>query len=214
MTEEEAKAWLRDYLDVSRETFAQLDALRSLVTIENENQNLVGSATIDSFWSRHIVDSAQLLRFVPERSNAQQQCWVDLGTGAGFPGMVIAILWPGQVTLVEMRRARAAFLSTAVNTLGLKNAAVRAQKTEAIPSMRADFISARAYAPLTRLFQSAQHLSNRQTQWLLPKGKSAKDELETIKTTWSGTFHVEQSITDPDAAILLAKGVQRKKAGK
>ena len=106
MTEEEAKQWLRLNLDVPRETFERLEAFAALVREESQRQNLIAASTLDHIWARHIVDSAQLLRFDPD----PERPWLDLGSGPGFPGLIVAALRPGKVVLVEERKLRCEFL--------------------------------------------------------------------------------------------------------
>ena len=113
MDEAEARAWVERECNVSRETMARLDAFADLLRAENERQNLVSRGTLDQLWLRHIADSAQLLRFAPAGAS-----WVDLGTGAGFPGLIVAALHDGPVTLVEESRLRVEFLRTRPPMLG------------------------------------------------------------------------------------------------
>ena len=109
MDEAAARAWVEREFDVPRETMARLDAFARLLREENERQNLVSRASLDRLWQRHIADSAQLLGFAPSPGAS----WLDLGTGAGFPGLIVAALHRGPVTLVEERRLRADFLRRA-----------------------------------------------------------------------------------------------------
>lgn len=210
MTEEEAKAWLTDVLDVSRETLDKLDALRALVIEASKTQNLISAASIDTFWVRHIVDSAQLLLHSPSSADS----WLDLGTGAGFPGLVIAMLVDTPIHLVEERRKRHEFLSDATVALGLENVTVHGCRVEALHLGTVGVISARAFAPLPKLLTLGERFSRNGTVWLLPKGKSAKEELASIGNAWQGVFHVEQSITDPDSAIIVARGIRARAKSK
>lgn len=208
MTEDEAKAFLAETLSVSREAFDQLDAFRAMVVEENVRQNLVSAGSIDAFWARHIVDSAQLL------SHAGKGRWLDLGTGAGFPGMVIAILRADPITFVESRRRRIDFLAEAAAKLGLGQVTMQGSRLELMDSAPFGVISARAFAPLPKLLDLAHRFSTNETIWLLPKGKSAREELETVRSSWQGVFHVKQSVTDAAAAIIVASSVQRRKSGR
>ena len=203
MDEPEARSWLSEVLHVSRETLARLDALGSLLRAENERQNLVSAATLGRFWSRHVVDSAQLLRF------GGAGPWLDLGTGAGFPGLVVAALREGPMTLTESRRLRADFLRRAAALLGVEPEIVHAP-VERIPSRPFAVISARAFAPLPRLLALAHRFSTEKTIWLLPKGRGAKSELEAARGAWQGDFRLEPSLTDADAQIIVATGVRRR----
>lgn len=205
MTEEEAQAWLRAEYDVSRETWQQLELFVALLRSEMQQQNLISRASADSLWSRHIVDSAQLLRYAPPPGTGK--IWLDLGTGAGFPGIIIALLSPYQVQMVESRKRRSEFLNHVVDQTGIgDHATLFADRLENIESFPADVISARAFAPLDRLIPLSHRFSTENTVWLLPKGKNAVRELKGLSPKRQKMFHVEHSLTDPDAGILVGKG--------
>jgi 16S rRNA (guanine527-N7)-methyltransferase len=204
MDETDARSWVEREYDVSRETMERLDGFAALLRQENEGQNLVSRASLDHLWLRHIADSAQLLRFAPSPTAN----WVDLGTGAGFPGLIVALLHKGPVTLVEERRLRADFLHRAAESLGVAVEIV-AGKAERLPRRPFDVISARAFAPLGRLLQLGTALSTAKSIWLLPKGRSAQTELEALDPSWQGDFRLEPSVTDPEARIIVAEGVHR-----
>ena len=206
MTEEEAQDWLRVTLNVSRETLDKLARYLALVLEGAEEQNLIARSTFDVFWTRHIVDSAQLL---PLAAEAGEGDWLDLGAGAGMPGIVVAILSGGPVHLVEERRGRVNFLNRVIEELDLPNAQVFGCKVQALRHAPAAVISARAFAPLPKLFDLAHSFSTQKTVWLLPKGRSARDELANAQHNWQGTFHVKPSLTDSEAAILVATGVRK-----
>jgi 16S rRNA (guanine527-N7)-methyltransferase len=204
MDEADARAWLAREYDVPRETMERLDSFAASLREENERQNLVSRASLDHLWLRHIADSAQLLRFAPSPSAT----WVDLGTGAGFPGLIVAVLHQGPVTLVEERRLRADFLHRAAESLGVAVEIITG-KAERIKRRPFDVISARAFAPLGRLLQLGTDLSTAKSVWLLPKGRSAQTELEALDPSWQGEFRLEPSVTDPEARIIVAEGVRR-----
>ncbi len=206
MTEDEAQTWLQVACDVSRETLARFDQFRQMVIAENDQQNLISAGTIPTFWVRHIVDSAQLLLSAPPVDGA----WLDLGSGAGFPGMIIGLMREAPITLVESRRKRAAFLADSATMLGLSHVNVVHQRLEVMPTQRFDVITARAFAPLLRLFDTASRFSTEKTVWLLPKGQGAREELESVGETWQGSFHVKQSVSDPAASIIVASQVKRR----
>ena len=191
--------------DVSRETFEKLEAYAALVRAENSRQNLVAASTLDELWQRHIVDSAQLVRFEP----AAGASWADVGSGAGVPGVVIACLVDGPVILIEPRRLRADFLHKLCESLQL-NATVAACKVERAEG-KYDVITARAVTSLARLLEISAHLSTRKTVWALPKGRSADRELVEARRTWQGEFHVEQSVTDADSKIVVATEVRARR---
>lgn len=207
MTEDEARSWIAAQWDVPRETWAKLERYIALLLAGMTHQNLIAESTRDQVWSRHIADSAQLLPFA---KNATDGPWIDLGSGAGLPGIVVAILSGRPVMLVESRRKRIDFLSEVTADLSLAHVSIFGGRVETVPSARAAIISARAYAPLPRLLDSAIHLSTEKTLWLLPKGRNAENELEAVRPTWQGAFHVERSVTDPESAIVVAHSVKRK----
>jgi 16S rRNA (guanine527-N7)-methyltransferase len=209
MDEAGARLWVEGVFNVPRETMAALDRFAELLRTENERQNLVSKGSLESLWVRHIADSAQLLRFVP----SPDASWVDLGSGAGFPGLVVAVLHGGPVTLVEQRRLRIDFLRRAAQSLGI-DAEIVAGKVEGMGKRTFDVISARAFAPLGRLLELGTALSTTNSVWLLPKGRNAARELEALDPSWQGSFRLEPSVTDPEAGIIVAEGVQRKARGK
>lgn len=187
---------------VSRETFDRLEAYHALLTAEAEHQNLVSRGTLDALWERHLIDSAQLARFEP-RVGAS---WVDIGSGAGLPGIVLACLVAGRVTLVEPRKLRADFLHRVVESLGL-HADVACAKAEQVRGSY-EVITARAVANLGNLLEISAHLSTRKSLWVLPKGRNAQAEVEDVRRAWQGRFHVEPSLTDADSGIVVATEVK------
>jgi len=191
--------------DVSRETFEKLETYAALLKAESRRQNLVSASTLEHLWVRHILDSAQLVRFEPHAGAS----WVDVGSGAGLPGIVIACLVDGPVTLVEPRRLRADFLHSVAESLHLK-VTVFAGKAERAGG-KYDVITARAVAHLAELLKISAHLSTRKSLWVLPKGRSAEAELAEAQQAWQGAFHVERSLTDPESRIVVGTGVKAKR---
>ena len=189
--------------DVSRETMEKLQAYEQMVAEESARQNLISRITLDDFWGRHVLDSAQLLRFASQEAN-----WADIGSGAGLPGIVIACLTNSPVLLIEPRRLRAEFLERVVERLGL-TATVHHGKAESATGQH-DVVTARAVAPLSKLIEISHHLSTGNGLFLFPKGKSAESELAEARRTWQGSFHVERSMTDPNSLIVLARDVRRR----
>ena len=204
MDEASARAWVQANFDVPRETMDRLDAFATLLSEENERQNLVSRTSLAEIWSRHIADSAQLLRFATD----PRATWVDLGSGAGFPGLVVAALRPGPVTLIEERRLRVEFLERAADLLAA-DVEIVPGKVERLKGRTFDVISARAFAPLDRLLALGTGLSTTKTLWLLPKGRNAETELAALDPSWQGDFRLEASVTDPAAQIIVAEGVRR-----
>jgi 16S rRNA (guanine527-N7)-methyltransferase len=202
MTEAEAKKWLTTSLGVSRETMESLEAFVAFLKRESASQNLIAASTIEDIWSRHIVDSAQLFTFM-DQSRAETK-WLDLGSGAGFPGLIIALLSDFEVTLVESRARRIEYLQRAVEMLDISGrVTVMGMPLERMKTAPFSVISARAFAPLPKLFELAARFSTNNTLWLLPKGRNAATEWSDVKTVWDGVFSVKQSITDADAGILV-----------
>jgi 16S rRNA (guanine527-N7)-methyltransferase len=201
MTEEEARGWAAARFD--DETIGRLNRLVEIVERESQQQNLVALSTLPSIWARHVVDSLQLIRYAPERGT-----WLDVGTGAGFPGLVVAAVEPErQVVLIEPRRLRAEYLRAAVRELKLSQVTVELAKVESV-SARAAVISARAVSRVGALIASAAHCAEKNCIWLLPKGRNAREEVAEARLKWHGVFHVEHSITDPDSSIVVISGVR------
>lgn len=200
MTEEEAKAWVRERYGVSRET--RVAAFVDLLRGEAAKQNLIAPSTLDHIWARHIVDSAQLLAHAPGDG-----VWLDIGSGAGLPGLVIALLRDAPVELVEPRKLRTDFLARAAAELDLDKVTIHTAKIERTGGAAA-VITARAVAQLADLFRIASHRSTSSTVWVLPKGRNAQSEVAEARRKWHGSFHVEPSITASDSLIVVAREVR------
>ncbi|MEY4159982.1 MAG: hypothetical protein RLZZ136_603 [Pseudomonadota bacterium] len=197
--EAQAKAWLAALPQADSMALDRLTRLVSLLMAENQLQNLVSVASLNAVWQRHIVDSAQLVSLAP---SALAGPWLDLGTGAGFPGLVVACLFPDSpVVMVESRARRIDWLQRVIDDLALPQAQVIGQRLEQVDTMKAAVISARAFAPLDKLLSLAARFSTPATVWLLPKGRSAQQELLDLGG-WQHMFHVEQSLTDPLGGII------------
>lgn len=191
---------------VSRETYDRLVTYVEHLKSEAERQNLISPSTMGNVWERHVLDSAQLARFAPSGAN-----WADIGSGAGLPGMVLAIILGGSFTLIEPRRLRAEFLKEAVERLGLsERVRVELAKVERVTGTFGA-ITARAVASLDTLLAKANHLSTSETVWILPKGRNAQSELAQAKLNWHCEARVEQSCTDPDSEILVLTKVGARK---
>ena len=210
-SEAEARDWLRTLPECDDAAMVRLEQLVAALGEENDRQNLVSADSLTTVWQRHIADSAQLLTHVPRETGSP---WLDLGSGAGFPGLVIAALRPElRVDLVESRPLRAEWLERMQIALGLEHVAVIGQRLELIETAPYCAISARAFAPLDRLLRLSARFSTDSTVWLLPKGRSAQQELQSLRG-WQHMFHVEQSLTDAEAGIIVGtlQGRKRKKA--
>ncbi|MEO6092699.1 MAG: 16S rRNA (guanine(527)-N(7))-methyltransferase RsmG [Novosphingobium sp.] len=204
--EDAARRWVEALPECDGRASQRLLLLIALLAEENSAQNLVSAASLRAVWQRHIADSAQLLLCAPPGSSP----WLDLGTGAGFPGLVVSILRPEiDVVLVESRKLRAAWLHRVIEAIGLSQVRVLNARLEDLPSFPAAVISARAFAPLNRTLNLSARFSTSETLWLLPKGRSASHELAEL-CEWCHMFHVEPSRTDPQAGIIIGRLVGRK----
>jgi 16S rRNA (guanine527-N7)-methyltransferase len=198
MTEEEARLWLLDRFGKDR--FEQVEALLAMVCEENERQNLISPASIATIWGRHAVDSAQLVEMAVEEG-----AWLDIGTGGGFPGMVVAILRDDPVVMVEPRKRRVEFLDETIDRIGLTNASVIGAKVEQV-EVTARTISARAVASIEKLLQASAHCATPETRWILPRGRIDPVELDQLRRSQRGKmFHVEHSLTNPESMIVIVE---------
>jgi 16S rRNA (guanine527-N7)-methyltransferase len=205
--EASARDWVAQECNVPRETLQKLDRLVEFLAEENLRQNLVAAPSLDNIWQRHICDSAQLLRFDP----SPEARWLDLGSGAGFPGLIVSLLRSGPVILVEERRLRVEFLRNAIELLGIGDRCrVIGSRVERVEPQSFAVISARAFAPLDQLLTLASRFSTETTRWILPKGRKAQSELEAAQASWQGDFRLEPSVTDADARIIVAERVRRR----
>lgn len=200
---------IRAALNVSRETLVRLQTLADLLVKWSPRINLVSKSTMTSLWERHILDSVQVLRCAPN----QALHWVDIGSGGGFPGLVVALMEgepdaPQKVTLIESDQRKCAFLRTVLRETGVK-ASVLTERIEKAPPQEADILSARALADLPLLFDFAErHLSPDGTA-LFPKGASWQKELKSVQESWSFDCEVVKSITDSQAVILKVGELKR-----
>lgn len=194
-------------VDVSRETIQDLEAFSALVSKWTPKINLIAKGTTGDIWDRHIIDSVQIYQYAP----MQYRKWVDLGSGGGFPGIVMAVLAKVKqpdagFILIESDQRKAAFLRTAIRELGI-GAEVIAGRIEAVPPQGADVVSARALTALSGLLPLvARHLAPSGLA-LLHKGKQAGQEVAEAQK--QATFELEDhaSFTDPDARILAIQRI-------
>ncbi len=192
--------------------WARLERFAAMLVAENDRQNLIAASTIPNLWVRHIADSAQLLALDTRDGKG---LWIDLGSGPGLPGLVIAILSERPMLLVESRRRRCDFLRAVITELALDHVEVVEAPLERVATRPAATISARAFAPLDRLIDLSARFSTESTRWLLPKGRNAVKELALLPQPWQNLFHVEQSRTDADSQILVGTGkIAAKQRGK
>jgi 16S rRNA (guanine527-N7)-methyltransferase len=196
-------------LHVSRETFLALQSFEDLVRRWTPAINLVSKNTLTNLWDRHIVDSAQIFAAGPESA----QKWADLGSGGGFPGLVVAVLAKElrpslHVTLVEADLRKATFLRQAALALGL-NVDVVSQRIESLPSLQADVLSARALASLSSLLEFAEaHLLSGGVA-IFPKGERYAEELSQARKAWAFDVEPRPSLLEAEAVILVIRNIHR-----
>jgi len=199
-------AQVRTALAASDAQMADLEAYRALLTEWNATMNLVGPSALAQFWPRHVYDSAQLLALAPEA-----RAWADVGAGAGFPGVVLAILLkdrPGaRVHLVESMAKRCRFLQTVVDTLALP-AEVHNARAEDL-KLKVDVVAARACAPLVRLLGYTRPYLTAGATGLFLKGQDVVSELTEAAKYWKFEAHLTASLSHTEGRILQVKGLKR-----
>jgi 16S rRNA (guanine527-N7)-methyltransferase len=189
---------------VSRETMERLEAYAALLAAWSGRINLVGHSTLADLWRRHFLDSAQLLPLIPPGTRSL----VDLGSGAGFPGLVLAILGVPGVELIEADRRKAIFLREAARIAGVE-VTLRACRIEAVAPHAADVVTARGCAPLIRLLELAQRFIGPQTTCLFLKGAQAEEELTVASKAWTMTVSRHPSRSDPGGTVFSLQQVVR-----
>jgi len=196
-----------DVKDVSRETLQKLETFAELVRKWNPKINLVSKSSLDDLWDRHIFDSVQVFRLVEQGGN-----WVDIGSGGGFPGIVIAILNQEEqrfrVRLVESDQRKCAFLRTAIRELGL-TATVDNERIENAQNLEADILSARALSDLSQLLAYAEMHLKPSGVAIFPKGQNWQQEVEETQHLWFYQFEAITSKTNSAAAVLMIKDITR-----
>ncbi|MCK0168447.1 16S rRNA (guanine(527)-N(7))-methyltransferase RsmG [Jannaschia sp. S6380] len=191
--------------DVSRETVAQFHRLEALVRKWTPRINLVSQASLEDFFRRHIDDAVFLYKCAPAIGT-----WLDLGSGGGFPGLVIGILsrTGRQVTLIESDTRKCAFLRTARRELALSINIISA-RIEAVPAQEANVVSARALAPLPRLLSLATPHGTPNTTYVFLKGNRWRDEVDLAMKDWRFDLDVIDSPIEKGAAVLRLRNVER-----
>lgn len=193
--------------NVSRETLAQFDSYAALLTDWQTRMNLVGPSTLATIWQRHFTDSAQIVALAGEGRS-----WLDIGAGAGFPGLVIALLDPSaRLTLVESIAKKCRFLDEVVRALDLQDrVTIENRRVETLPRAKFDIITARALAALDRLFDWGLPYAGSGTRWVLPKGARVDTELSIASERFAFDYSLAPSRTDSAARIVVASGVKRR----
>ena len=199
---------VREHSDVSRETFERLEIFSEVLTKWNPKINLVSRKSLEDLWTRHILDSVQVFEIAP---NAKT--WLDIGSGGGLPGVIVAILAAEKspetkVTLMESDQRKCAFLRNAARECSVQ-VTVKSQRIEGAEPESADIMSARALADLDILLgYSERHLKSDGTA-VFPKGANWKKEVDNARNRWRFDCEEITSLTEPEAVILKIKGVER-----
>ncbi|MCR9175005.1 MAG: 16S rRNA (guanine(527)-N(7))-methyltransferase RsmG [Alphaproteobacteria bacterium] len=196
------KTQIKDALQIDAEALARLSAYVDLLIKWQKRINLVAPKTLDEVWRRHILDSAQLLPLMAESPGPV----LDLGSGAGFPGLVLAVLGRGDITLVESDRRKAAFLSEAARVTGAQ-VTVECCRIESLKPIRAGLITARALAPVSKLLEYAKSYSDDSTRYLFLKGERVEEELTDAQKHWKMNVTKVPSRSDSRGTIVLLEGV-------
>ena len=182
----------------------RLEAYVELLTAWNRRINLIGPRTVGDIWRRHILDSAQLFPLIPPRARVL----LDIGSGAGLPGLVLAVLGVPTVHLVEADQRKCVFLREAARITGAA-VEIHAKRLEKCRPFSADVITARAFAPLPDLLDQAFEFVDIHTILLLPKGKSVGEELTAARKAWKMRATLHPSVSDPSGTVLRLEQVTR-----
>jgi 16S rRNA (guanine527-N7)-methyltransferase len=187
-----------ELVPVSRETLRKLETHLTLLQQWQRTINLVGRSTLDDPWRRHVLDSAQLHGYLPQGPTRV----ADLGSGAGFPGLVLAAMGAGAVHLVEADRRKAQFLREAARQMALDNVRVHAARIESL-NLTVDVVTARALAPLTALLPLAARVLAPGGRLVLLKGRNAAAEVSAAADRWAMRVAIEPSLADPDGHVVV-----------
>jgi 16S rRNA (guanine527-N7)-methyltransferase len=195
---------MAELLNVSRETLDRLEIFEKLLRRWQKTINLVGTSTLNDIWRRHFLDCGQICNLTP----LHMKNVVDIGSGAGFPGLVVSIISGCSTTLIEADKRKAAFLREASRAT-FSNASVLAERAENIKASPADVVTIRALAPIARLLELSE-------PWVLPggecyflKGASVEDELTDAKHFWDIKYELFPSLSSPEGTIVCVKEFNR-----
>ena len=203
MNSDDRAAFLAEF-DVSRETSERLDTVILTLDAWRRRSNLIGPREWPQIWSRHVADSYQILPHISETANC-----VDLGSGAGFPGLVISAARPkGHVTMMESVGKKCAFLRAAIEAAGL-NASVHQGRIEAAPPSDADIVTARAFAPLPKLLEYAWPWMKNGAMGVFLKGERWNEELTDARQSWNFAYEAIPSRTGGSGVILIVRELKR-----
>ena len=199
-------------LNVSRETFERLSAYVALLSQWQQRLNLISPKTLPDIWSRHIHDSLQLRAFLPEPSDRPELVIVDVGAGAGLPGIILSIATGHKVHLVESDQRKASFMRRAISETGA-NAQVHNERIERLPFLEADILMARAFAPLPKLLAITEKQHHPALKFILPKGRDVDSELTQSRNWATLTWQKNPSEIAEDSTILTGSFHQDEPSG-
>ena len=201
------RLFVLEKIGCAKDVSDKLDVYAALLCEWQEKMNLVAKSTLPVLWTRHILDSAQLTTYL----SADDKTIVDFGSGAGFPGLVTAVLNPEkQVHLIESDMKKAAFLSAVTEKLALNNVVVHRDRIEKIHINQTDVVMARALAPLDLLLAYVLPYMEKQTRCLFMKGKKAEEEIAAARKKFSFSLSAYPSVTSDEGKILLISKVVKK----
>jgi 16S rRNA (guanine527-N7)-methyltransferase len=200
-TKDSEKEKFQEVTGVSRETLGRLGVYADLLTRWQSAINLIGPSTIDHIWTRHFLDSAQLARYIDMGSSI-----ADIGSGAGFPGLVLAIMGVGQVDLIERDSRKGVFLTEAVRQTA---APARVHQIDArqLCLEHIDVVTARAFAPLDEILKISEPFINKTTYCVFHKGKTYEEELTAARKNWNMDVEAFESRTDSSGIILRIRNI-------
>ncbi|GAK34829.1 ribosomal RNA small subunit methyltransferase G [Iodidimonas nitroreducens] len=205
----------KERLDVSRETYERLCLYEALLKKWQAKINLIGPVTVDHIWTRHFLDSAQIVAQVRDHSSlypgaekGEKPSWLDLGAGAGFPGLVLACFDAGPVHLVESDQRKCSFLRQVIRETGV-NATIHHSRIEQLAPFPVDIITARALAPLDQLLAYGEKFCTPQSEYWFLKGRSVQEELTRCQQSWTVEAELFESWTDPQAILIQIRAASR-----
>lgn len=196
----------RQQTDVSRETFEKLEMYAALLVKWQKAINLVGKSTLPDLWRRHMLDSFQLLSFVPAKKDLS---WLDLGSGAGFPALVVAICGVGNMHVVESDGRKCSFMREVARQTDTR-LTIHNCRIEKLAPVPMDVISARALASLSELLEYAEPFATEKTQFLFLKGQDVDEELTKATKCWNMSLDRHQSLSNEKGCILHLRQLSRR----
>ena len=199
------------FTQVSRETITSLKKYENYLIKSNKTLNLIGKSTINQIWIRHFLDSSQVIDFI----NKNERDLVDLGSGAGFPGLVIAIMAkdrkiPLKVKLIEKSPRKAFFLRETIKSLNLKVEVLNLNVLKQLGKLEADLISARAFKPLKIILQFLDRNTEKWKKIFLFLGKTGQDELLQASKSWDIKYKQRMSVTSSDSIVIEINKLKKK----